>query len=89
LRSILDLIADYFKVESTRNHMRKVLDDEVRPNSLDDKIDIIKQFMNHCGPDISQYLDQSRPEAYIENYDGLIEAYVDMLQKTSSFLRRF
>ena len=89
LRNILDIIADYLKAESTRNHMRKVLDDEVRLNSWDDKVDIIRQFINHCGPDINQYLDQSQPERYAHNYEELIEAYVNMLQKTSSFLRRF
>jgi len=89
LRGVLDSIADYLKADSTRNHMRKVLDDEVRPNSWEDKVDIIRQFINHCGPDINQYLDQSQPERYAGSYDELIEAYVNMLQKTSSFLRRF
>lgn len=88
LRTILDRISNQLKAESIERYIRGVFDDEVKSNSWDDKVEIIKQFMSHCGPDISQSLDVSKPERYASNYNDLIRAYVDSLRKTSSIFRR-
>lgn len=88
LRVILDKIAEGLKAESVERHIRKVFDDEVRPNSWDDKVDIIRQFMARCGRDISQSMDTSRPERYATDYNELIRSYVDALRRTSSVFRR-
>ncbi len=89
LRTILDRISNQLKAESIERYIRGVFDDEVKSNSWDDKVEIIKQFMSHCGPDISQSLDVSKPERYASNYNDLIRAYVESLRKTSSIFRRF
>jgi len=88
LRVVLDIIATGLKAESVERHIRKVFDDEVKPNSWEDKLDIIQQFMARCGKDISQSMETSRPERYASNYNDLIRAYVDSLRKTSSMFRR-
>lgn len=88
LRIILDAIAQQLKEEAIERHIRKVLDDEIKPNSWNDKVDIIRQFINHCGPGITTYLDTSKPERYANNYTELIRAYIDSIKKTSSMFRR-
>ncbi|MBK7090662.1 MAG: hypothetical protein IPH59_02900 [bacterium] len=88
LRAILDIIADSLKAESIARHMRKVLDDEVKPNSWEDKVDIISQFMSRCGPDVLKQLDTANPERYAADYEDLIRAYVDGLRKTSALFLR-
>lgn len=88
LRAVLDTIAEQLKTEAIERHIRKVFDDEVKPNSWEDKVDIIKQFIGRCGPDISSSVDVSKPERYASNYAELIRAYVDSLRKTSSMFRR-
>ena len=88
LRAILDKIAEQLKTEAIERHIRKVFDDEVKPNSWEDKVDIIKQFINRCGQDISQHIDTSKPERYASNWTELLRAYVDSLKRTSSMFRR-
>jgi len=88
LRIILDAIAQHLKEEAIEHHITKVLDDEIKPNSWNDKVDIIRQFINYCGPGIATYLDTSEPELYAQNYTELIRAYIDSIRKTSSMFRR-
>jgi len=88
LRIVLDKIAEQLKMEAIERHFRKVFDDEVKPNSWEDKVDIIRQFINRYGQDISQHLDTSKPERYASNYADLLRAYVDSLKRTSSLFRR-
>lgn len=88
LRIVLDKIAEQLKMEAIERHIRKVFDDEVKPNSWEDKVDIIRQFINRYGQDISQHLDTSKPERYASNYADLLRAYVDSLKRTSSLFRR-
>jgi len=88
LRVILDKIADKLKAESVERHIRKVFDDEVKPNSWDDKVDIIRQFISTLGQDLSKHLDVSNPERYATNYNELIRTYVESLKQTSSIFRR-
>jgi len=88
LRVILDKIATQLKAESVERHIRNVFDNEVKPNSWEDKVNIIRQFISQCGPDIARSLDTSSPERYASNYNELIRAYVDSLKKTSAVFRR-
>jgi len=88
LRVVLDVIASHLRSESIERHIRKVLDDEVKPNSWEDKVDIIRQFMSRCGKDVSQSMDVSNPERYAGNFDSLIREYVEALKRTSKSFRR-
>jgi hypothetical protein len=88
LRIILDKIAQQLKEEAIERHIRKVFDDEVKPNSWEDKVDIIRQFISRCGQDVFQQVDVSKPERYASNWTELIRAYIDSLRKTSSLFRR-
>lgn len=87
LRVILDLIADGLKEESIMRHVREVFDREVTPNSWDDKVTIIRQFIARCGGELSSSIRRDQPERYAQNYRELIEAYVHGLRRTSSMFR--
>jgi len=88
LRVILDKIAEHLKAESIERHVREIFDQEVKPNSWEDKVDVIRQFIRQCGPDLSRSLDTSSPERYATNYVDLIRTYVEALRKTSTIFRR-
>jgi hypothetical protein len=88
LRIILDRIADRLKAEAVERHIRKVFDDEVKPNSWNDKVDVIRQFFSNLGHDLLRHLDTSNPERYASNYNELIRAYVESLKQNSSIFRR-
>jgi len=89
MRAVLDIIAEGIKAESVERYIREMFDRHVAPNSWDDKVDIIRQFMEHCGGQLSSSVRSSQPEAYASNYGELIRSYVAALQQTSSMFRRF
>ena len=89
VRAILDIIAEGIKAESAERYIRDMFDRHVAPNSWNNKVDIIRQFIHHCGGQLSSSIRNSQPEAYASNYEGLIRSYVAALQQTSSMFRRF
>ena len=88
LRAILDLIASHLKAEAVERHIRQVFDGYVAPNSWEDKLEIIRQFISRCGQDLSSSIRADQPERYARDYQELIGAYVEALQSTSAVLRR-
>ena len=89
LRAVLDTIAEGIKAESVERYIRDMFDRHVAPNSWDDKVDIIRQFISHCGSQLSSSIRASQPEAYAQNFEELIRSYVSALQQSSSMFRRF
>ncbi len=88
MRAVLDIIAEGIKAESVERYIRDTFDRHVAPSSWDDKVDIIRQFIRHCGGQLSSSVRDSQPEAYAQNYESLIRSYVTALQQTSSMFRR-
>ena len=88
LRVVLDTIAEGLKAESVKRYMREVFDRNVAPNSWEDKVEIIRQFIRRCGMDLSASIRADQPERYAQNYNELITSYVEALQRTSSVFRR-
>lgn len=89
LRIILDRIAEQLKSESVERHIRNAFDTYVTPNSWEQKVDIMRQFIGRFGPILSSSINPDQPERYAQNYEELIRAYVESLKKTSSVFRRF
>jgi len=88
LRVVLDKIAEGLKVESVKQYIREMFDRHVAPNSWEQKVEIIRQFIAHCGVYLASSIRADQPERYAHNYDELIRSYVDALQRTSSIFRR-
>jgi len=88
LRVVLDTLADGIKAEVIERHITDVFDRYVTPNSWQDKVEIIRQFIICCGSMLSSSVVESQPERYAHDYSGLIRSYVDGLQRTSSMFRR-
>jgi len=88
LRIILDTIAENLKAESVEHYIRDAFDRHVAPNSWEQKVEIIRQFIAHCGSLLGSSIRTDRPEQYASNYKELINSYVSALQRTSSIFRR-
>ena len=88
MRAILDLIADRLEDEAVERHIRGVFDRYVQPNSWEDKVELIRQFLARCGQDLSSSVRADQPERYARDYQELIRAYRDALQRTARSLRR-
>jgi len=88
LRAILDFIAEGLKAESVRRYIRDVFDRHVAPNSWEQKVEVIRQFIDRCGPALSNSIRADQPERYARDYEQLIRSYVSALEQTSSVFRR-
>jgi len=88
MRVVLDIIAEGLKTESVERYIRDVFDRHVAPNSWEQKLGIIRQFIVQCGAYLSPSIKAHQPERYAQNYNDLIRSYVDGLQRTSSMFRR-
>jgi hypothetical protein len=89
LRVVLDRIAEALKTESVENCIREAFDRYVAPNSWEQKVEIMRQFIARFGHVLSSSIRANQPERYARDYEELIRSYVDSLKKTSSIFRRF
>jgi hypothetical protein len=85
----LDRLAEALKTESVGRYIRDAFDRYVEPNSWEQKVDIMRQFIARFGHVLSSSIRANQPERYAQNYEELIRSYVDSLKKTSSIFRRF
>lgn len=88
LRTVLDIIADGLKAESIERYIRDVFDRHVAPNSWEQKVKIIREFIEQSGSYLSSTIRQDQPERYAQNFQELIRSYISALQQTSSLFRR-
>ena len=88
MRAILDIICDGLKAESVQHYVQSVFDTHVTPNSWDQKVEIIRQFIACNGHVLSSSIVASQPERYAQNYSELIRSYTEGLRQTSEMFRR-
>jgi len=88
LRAVLDMICEALKAESVERYVRDVFDRHVAPNSWEQKVDIIRQYLSQCGAHLSASIRVDQPERYAQNYEELIRSYVAALQRTAASFRR-
>jgi hypothetical protein len=84
----LNLIVEALKTESVERYIREMFDRHVTPNSWQDKVEIIRQFISRCGANLASSIRADQPERYAQNFRDLIRSYVDSLRQTSSIFRR-
>jgi len=88
MRVILDVIAQALRTESLDRFIREIFETHVAPNSWETKVEIIRQFIERCGVDLSTSLRTDQPERYAHEHQVLIKAYVEGLSRTSATFRR-
>jgi len=89
LRVVLDKLADGLKVASVELYITELFDRHVTPSDWDQKVEIVRQFMERCGPYLGSSISVGQPERYAQNYSELIREYVRGLQSSSAMFRRF
>ena len=88
MRAILDIICDGLKTDSVERYIQNAFDCHVAPNSWDQKVDMIRQFISYNGNVLSSSIVASQPERYAHDYSELIRSYTEGLRQTSSMFRR-
>jgi hypothetical protein len=88
LRVQIDQIAEGLKAQSVERYVRHIFDAHVSPNSWEQKVEIIRQFIDQCGPFLSSSIQTSDVTRYARDFQDLIKSYLTALQNTSSIFRR-
>ena len=88
INTLLDLLFSYNKDKAVESYIKDVFDRHVAPNSYDEKVEIMRQFIASFGHQLSSSIQRERPERYAHDYVNLIRAYNQSLQNSSSMFRR-
>lgn len=88
LRKILDVLADGLKTEAIERYVRQTFDRYVMPNSWEDKVELLRQFLDQCGVNLSPSIRRDQPERYAHDYVLLVRSYANAIQQTSAVFRR-
>jgi hypothetical protein len=88
LRGILDLLCNALKTEAVERYIRRVFDRMVAPNAWEDKVEIIRQFIEKYGFQLGSAIRADQPERYAQNYSELIREFVEGLHRISPRFRR-
>ena len=88
LRAILDIIADTLKAEALERYVRAVFDRSLDPNSWEERVEIMRQFLDRFGDLLPSSIRTDQPERYANDYYDLIREFVQGLQRSSSIFRR-
>ena len=88
LRHTLDLIADGLKNQSIQGYVTDVFDRHVTPDSWREKVETVRDFIAHCGVDLSPFVETDQPERYAQDFRPIVSAFVAGLQETAGVLRR-
>ena len=89
MRIILDVIAEQLKGESIERYMRNAFNRHVDPTSWEERVEIIRQFIDRNRHILGSSIDAAHPERYAQNYDELIRAFMDALKRSTKIFRKF
>jgi len=88
LKAVLDVLSEGLKAISVDRFIRHTFDRYVAPNSWEQKVAIIREFIDRCGTQLSSSIQADKPERYAASYYELIRNYVEGMRRTSSVFRR-
>ena len=89
VRIILDVIAEQLKEESVERYVRHAFNRHVDPTSWDQRVEIIRQFIDRNRHVLGSSVDATHPERYAQNYDELIKAFMDALKRSSKIFKKY
>jgi hypothetical protein len=89
MRIILDVIAEQLKEESVERYIRHAFNQHVDPTSWSQKVEIIRQFIDHYRHILGLSVDPAHPERYAQNYDQLIREFMDGLKRSSKTRKKY
>lgn len=88
LRGVLDAIADALKAEAIEDYITEQFDRRVAPVDPAQRVEIVRQFIEHYGGVLRGAIDPNRVEQYAHRYKELIRLYSNGLRGASSLFRR-
>jgi len=87
LRFIFDLMTERFKQEEKEKHVRMIFKGTLDPLDFDKKVSIIRAFMQRVDPNLPEQIRSYSPEHYANDYEDIIRAYSESLEKVIGLLK--
>lgn len=87
MRTVLDRIAHCLKLWDVEAYVEYHLDKCLNPLAFEARVEVIRQFMAECSPDLLPYLDTQHPERYAADCKRLVSAYIDAVFRTLASFR--
>ena len=88
VRGLLDVIADAMKEEAIEKYVRHVFDSQVAPIDYEQRVELIRQFMQRYGSLLSPAVRDLKPEYFAHQYIELVRMYAEAITRTASVFRR-
>lgn len=87
LRFIFDLMTERLKQEEKEKHIRMIFKGTLDPLDFDKKVSIIRAFMQRVGPNLPGQIRSYSPDHYASDYEDIIMAYSESLEKVIGLLK--
>ena len=88
LRVCLDNLAEALKERAVAHYIRDTFDLHLAPNSWEDKVELIRQWIRNADPYLSGSIRTDQAERYAHDYVPLIEEYSRALRRSSAMFRK-
>ena len=87
LRSVLDTFTDQYKRERRAAYIRKLFKEAVDSMDWDQRVAFMCGAMKRMGPFLPPELKDEPPERFAGNYEAIVQAYVQSLDRVGQLLR--
>ncbi|NUM53449.1 MAG: hypothetical protein HUU46_07385 [Candidatus Hydrogenedentes bacterium] len=88
IRGVLDQICDGLKARAIEHYVTEQFDRRVVPVEPAERVEIIRQFIQHYGTIFKDAIDPNRVEQYAHRYKEIIRLYSNGLRGASALFRR-
>lgn len=87
LRRILDQMTEQFKREAYQRHVNYVFKQTLDPLDWSARVALVRTLLEQLAPQLPMEFHACSPEQYAQNYEVLVQAYVDGLDRVINVLR--
>lgn len=89
MRKILDEMTDFYKLSQQQKHVTAIFRQSIDSLSWDERVEFMRCAMARLKNFIPQELRNEPPERFARDYEAIIKAYVNGMDKFNQLLRRF
>jgi len=89
MRKILDEMTDFYKLSQQQKHITAIFRQSVDSLCWDERVEFMRHAMERLKNFMPQELRNEPPERFARDYEAIIKAYVNGMDKFNQLLRRF
>lgn len=87
IRSVLDILTEQYKAEKRSAYVQRVFTDAIAVMEWDERVEFMRGAMKRLRPFLPQELRDEPAEKFVNNYEVIIQAYVNSRDTVNQLLR--